>query len=154
MMSKIKSLNMEALFSTTLASYEAWLMVLCVIVFIGIYVFDGITLVQRIYAALRPAQIKKEKTITTDEIHEVVSPLLVPIEQEEVDAHEAEKARVEEQHEQERKESELLEEKALEELKVKESEALKIQEDTTNDEAEPLETENIEEKYDIQSHDQ
>ncbi|MFZ2256454.1 MAG: hypothetical protein WAW59_06730 [Patescibacteria group bacterium] len=145
---------MEALFSTTLASYEAWLMVLCVIVFIGIYVFDGITLVQRICSALRPAQIKKEKTITTDEIHEVVSPLLVPIEQEEVEAHEAEKARVEEQHEQERKESELLEEKALEELRVKESEALKIQEDTANDEVEPLETENIKEKDDTKSQDQ
>jgi hypothetical protein len=63
MMSKIKSLHMEALFSTTLASYEAWLMVLCVIVFFGIYLFDGIAFVQRVYAALRPAQIKKDTAL-------------------------------------------------------------------------------------------
>lgn len=115
---------MEALFSTTLASYEAWLMVFCVIVFFGIYLFDGINFVQRVYLALKP--IKPVWSITplgaTDTIPEVTSPILEPIAPEEVQAHEAERAEAEEKHEQEVIKSEVFEEKVLEEIQQAEIE--------------------------------
>lgn len=115
---------MEALFSTTLASYEAWLMVFCVIVFFGIYLFDGINFVQRVYLALKPIKpvLSIDPLRATDTIPEVTSPILEPIAPEEVQAHEAERAEAEEKHEQEVIKSEVFEEKVLEEIQQAEIE--------------------------------
>ena len=108
---------MEALFSPALASFEAWIFLLCIIVFLGIYLFDGITLLQRVIVALRPPKKSLEATpLATEEISEITSPLLEPIAPEEVEVHEAEKKAAEEVYEQEIRQAELLEEKLTEEV--------------------------------------
>lgn len=128
---------MEVLFSTQLASYEAWILILCIFAFIGIYVFNGIAFIQRVYIALRPAKpnIGNNQWSSDVTINEVSSPILEPIAQEEVDAHEAEKIKAEEEHVQEVINSEVFEEKILEEIQNADSERNieKINIDTAED---------------------
>ncbi len=90
---------MEALFSTALASVEAWLMLICVIVFLGVYLLDVVALAERVMMVLRPMKrpteeqaLTTESTIpenTTDIV--VESPMLEEITPEEIQAHEEEK---------------------------------------------------------------
>ena len=83
---------MEALFSTELASYEAWIMLLCILVFIGIYLFDGITFIQRVIDAFTPKPpILPAVAESSDAVVEVISPMLEEITPEEIQAHEEEK---------------------------------------------------------------
>jgi len=85
---------MEVFFSATFASYEAWIMVLCLLVFIGIYVFDGIAFVERVYRVLRPTQtqpIIPEIPSEPAPSIEITSPMLTDITHEEIQAHEEEK---------------------------------------------------------------
>ena len=115
---------MEVLFSTQLASYEAWILILCIFAFIGIYLFNGIAFIQRVYIALRPAKpnLANNQLDPVAVTTEVSSPILEPIAQEEVDAHEAEKIKAEEEHVQEVINSEVFEEKILEEIQNADSE--------------------------------
>ncbi len=83
---------MEALFSTQLASYEAWLILLCIFVFIGIYVFDGITFVRKVITAFTPQPpVLPIASAVNDTGVEVVSPMLEEITPAEIQAHEEEK---------------------------------------------------------------
>lgn len=83
---------MEALFSTQLASYEAWIMLLCILVFIGIYLFDGITFVRKVIDVFTPKPpILPAVTEASDAVVEVVSPMLEEITPAEIQAHEEEK---------------------------------------------------------------
>jgi hypothetical protein len=83
---------MEALFSTQLASYEAWIMLLCILVFIAIYIFDGITFIRKVIDVFTPKPpILPVVTETSDAVVEVVSPMLEEITPEEIQAHEEEK---------------------------------------------------------------
>ena len=97
-------------------------MILCVIIFLGIHLFDGISFLQRVYAVLKPTkwQSKGNSPIADDNNLEVTSPILEPITQAEVEAHDREKVEAEEKHEQEVIESEIFEEKILEEIKEQE----------------------------------
>jgi hypothetical protein len=151
-----KSPLMELLFSTHLASFEAWLMVLCVIVFFGIYLFDGISFLQRVYAVLKPtkSQSKSNSPIADDNSLEVTSPILEPITQAEVEAHDREKVEAEEKHEQEVIESEIFEEKILEEIKEQEQieeigENIEKVEESKNTEEETKNAEELKEMQEI-----
>lgn len=53
---------MEALFSGSLASYEAWLMFISVVVFIAIFFFDGVNFIRRVIALFTP----QEKILVTE----------------------------------------------------------------------------------------
>jgi hypothetical protein len=91
-MGRVNFFSMEALFSTQLASYEAWIMLLCILVFIGIYLFDGITFVRKVIDVFTPKPpILPAIAETSDAVVEVVSPMLEEITPAEIQAHEEEK---------------------------------------------------------------
>lgn len=94
-------------------------MIFCIVLFFGIYLFDGIGLLQRIYVALRPFKLSWE-TAPSENIDDIRSPILEPIAEEEIVAHEAEKLKAEEEHEQDIINSEVFEEKILENIKEQE----------------------------------
>lgn len=88
MMAEINSPLMEALFSTQMAVYEAWIMLLCVGVFIGIYMFDGVHWIKRVIEVLTPRPPTPPVPLLSDEPVEIVSPMLAEITPAEIEEHE------------------------------------------------------------------
>jgi tetratricopeptide (TPR) repeat protein len=130
---------MEALFSTQLASYEAWLMLLCIFVFIGIYVFDGITFVRKVITAFTPQPpVLPIASAVSDTGVEVVSPMLEEITPAEIQAHEEEKETQILAEEVEMKKLDEDEAKLIEEIEHTEDEKIEpIQEDPILEEVTP-----------------
>lgn len=128
---------MEALFSLSVASYEAWLLLLCLIVFIGIYIFDGITFVQRVIDAFTPKTVSLPEVPAEDVV--VESPILVPIAPEEVQAHKEQKI-LEAEKEIEEKETERQEMEVLAQEKVLEESSPYIDDANVNEDAPDIES--------------